>query len=210
MSQKATDTAELSLVTIAWHRSIISGDDFIWELFTITLHLNFVSPQNEYISLIVSSSSRLTSGTHFVIIKHSLLLFRPLSPFFLQEPQTTVIHNPVDGIKVHPPPLPPSLHSFTSHPCLHSVSPPVWVFGVWFSAGVFLWTPVRTSVCIHLRISAWACVRRCSCGSCEVFPCLTLPLSGSGCWLRLTLTPAESHVMSRRRCPSAQRQQLGL
>lgn len=30
-------------------------------------------------------------------------------PLFLQEPQTTVIHNPVDGIKVHPPPLPPSL-----------------------------------------------------------------------------------------------------
>uniref|UniRef100_A0A669D5L3 calcium/calmodulin-dependent protein kinase n=1 Tax=Oreochromis niloticus TaxID=8128 RepID=A0A669D5L3_ORENI len=38
---------------------------------------------------------------------HNFFLFSPLSfsPFFLQEPQTTVIHNPVDGIKVHPPPF---------------------------------------------------------------------------------------------------------
>uniref|UniRef100_A0A671YM27 calcium/calmodulin-dependent protein kinase n=1 Tax=Sparus aurata TaxID=8175 RepID=A0A671YM27_SPAAU len=46
--------------------------------------------------------------SHVVIMKHSLPFFHPFSSFFLQEPQTTVIHNPVDGTKVHPPlPLPP-------------------------------------------------------------------------------------------------------
>uniref|UniRef100_H2UVZ0 calcium/calmodulin-dependent protein kinase n=1 Tax=Takifugu rubripes TaxID=31033 RepID=H2UVZ0_TAKRU len=40
--------------------------------------------------------------SHFVT-SHSLFFFHPLSPLSLQEPQTTVIHNPVDGIKVHPP-----------------------------------------------------------------------------------------------------------
>lgn len=42
---------------------------------------------------------------------HNFFLFSPLSfsPFFLQEPQTTVIHNPVDGIKVHPPPFCPHI-----------------------------------------------------------------------------------------------------
>lgn len=47
----------------------------------------------------------------------SLILFPQLS--LLQEPQTTVIHNPVDGIKVHPSPPPRP----RSHPQRHLVTP---------------------------------------------------------------------------------------
>uniref|UniRef100_A0A672I585 calcium/calmodulin-dependent protein kinase n=1 Tax=Salarias fasciatus TaxID=181472 RepID=A0A672I585_SALFA len=51
---------------------------------------------------------------HSSVAPLSLLSF---SPFSLQEPQTTVIHNPVDGIKVYPPPPP-------LHPLHHLISCP--------------------------------------------------------------------------------------
>uniref|UniRef100_A0A3B4VP91 calcium/calmodulin-dependent protein kinase n=1 Tax=Seriola dumerili TaxID=41447 RepID=A0A3B4VP91_SERDU len=70
-------------------------------------------PQNENVSLIspsftlVSPSSSF-SNFHRVVAKTSSRYRSTSLHSFLQEPQTTVIHNPVDGIKVHPPP-PPSV-----------------------------------------------------------------------------------------------------
>uniref|UniRef100_A0A3B4VP87 calcium/calmodulin-dependent protein kinase n=1 Tax=Seriola dumerili TaxID=41447 RepID=A0A3B4VP87_SERDU len=66
-------------------------------------------PQNENVSLIspsftlVSPSSSF-SNFHRVVAKTSSRYRSTSLHSFLQEPQTTVIHNPVDGIKVHPPP----------------------------------------------------------------------------------------------------------
>uniref|UniRef100_A0A665V9M3 Protein kinase domain-containing protein n=1 Tax=Echeneis naucrates TaxID=173247 RepID=A0A665V9M3_ECHNA len=46
------------------------------------------------------TSSSLLNFLHCAAIKSSLSFLRSFSPFFLQEPQTTVIHNPIDGTKV--------------------------------------------------------------------------------------------------------------
>uniref|UniRef100_A0A8D3EAW6 calcium/calmodulin-dependent protein kinase n=1 Tax=Scophthalmus maximus TaxID=52904 RepID=A0A8D3EAW6_SCOMX len=93
---------------------------------------------------LTSPSSRAIAHAHSIIhSRHplsslqpaSLLSFLSLSPLFLQEPQTTVIHNPVDGTKVHPPsPISLSLHPLTPGPFffhfvtrrLHLVSLSVW------------------------------------------------------------------------------------
>uniref|UniRef100_A0A3P8SAL6 calcium/calmodulin-dependent protein kinase n=1 Tax=Amphiprion percula TaxID=161767 RepID=A0A3P8SAL6_AMPPE len=98
--------------------TIIHMDGFILKLLQSSINSSNLCP---YLFVSLSSHSLLIfpSNSHFVITKHSPVyphsLAHPLSlfsPFFLQEPQTTVIHNPVDGTKVHPPPLPPSLHFF--------------------------------------------------------------------------------------------------
>uniref|UniRef100_A0A3Q1CRL7 calcium/calmodulin-dependent protein kinase n=1 Tax=Amphiprion ocellaris TaxID=80972 RepID=A0A3Q1CRL7_AMPOC len=108
--------------------TIIHMDGFILKLLESSINSSNLCP---YLFVSLSSHSLLIfpSNSHFVITKHSPVyphsLAHPLSlfsPFFLQEPQTTVIHNPVDGTKVHPPPLPPSLHffNFICRPCRHS------------------------------------------------------------------------------------------
>uniref|UniRef100_A0A3P8S9J0 calcium/calmodulin-dependent protein kinase n=1 Tax=Amphiprion percula TaxID=161767 RepID=A0A3P8S9J0_AMPPE len=108
--------------------TIIHMDGFILKLLQSSINSSNLCP---YLFVSLSSHSLLIfpSNSHFVITKHSPVyphsLAHPLSlfsPFFLQEPQTTVIHNPVDGTKVHPPPLPPSLHffNFICRPCRHS------------------------------------------------------------------------------------------
>lgn len=63
---------------------------------------------------LILSSSNIPS---ILFTSFLLLLLSLFSPFFLQEPQTTVIYNPIDGTKVHPP-MSLFLHmSFTLHLC---------------------------------------------------------------------------------------------
>uniref|UniRef100_A0A3P8SCA1 calcium/calmodulin-dependent protein kinase n=1 Tax=Amphiprion percula TaxID=161767 RepID=A0A3P8SCA1_AMPPE len=85
--------------------TIIHMDGFILKLLQSSINSSNLCP---YLFVSLSSHSLLIfpSNSHFVITKHSPVyphsLAHPLSlfsPFFLQEPQTTVIHNPVDGTK---------------------------------------------------------------------------------------------------------------
>lgn len=80
----------------------------LFRIFTIFLCVTHIL-RCAYLSL-MSLNLFLPSWNTFTCF-HNFFLFSPLSfsPFFLQEPQTTVIHNPVDGIKVHPPPFCPHL-----------------------------------------------------------------------------------------------------
>lgn len=121
---------------------------------------------------------------------HSLLFFHPLSPFFLQEPQTTVIHNPVDGTKVHPPPLPPSLKSSYLSSLLTGVltvrSLSVWLINckkpVGFLCSVeVLSVRLRASRCVlmHAGTERAQCLVVSHCP----FVFRWLELSGSTCWL---------------------------
>lgn len=84
----------------------------LFRIFTIFLCVTHIL-RCAYLSL-MSLNLFLPSWNTFTCF-HNFFLFSPLSfsPFFLQEPQTTVIHNPVDGIKVHPPPFCPHLFSYT-------------------------------------------------------------------------------------------------
>lgn len=110
------------------------------------------------------------------------------SPFSLQEPQTTVIHNPVDGTKVHPPPLPSTslfivLFLFIHHPRLHP-------FSLCVNKAIFGKTCFLEDSCISLNIFTHLCVHLFIClfvheedgesvscwSSCRVFGCVILPL----------------------------------
>ena len=104
------------------------------------------------------------SNSHVVITKHSLPFFHPFSSFFLQEPQTTVIHNPVDGTKVHPPPPspppPPSISLSLHFSSSSSLS---------FCVGSLLQDLCFEFLCVHLFCicmhgSGGASVSRRSCG----------------------------------------------
>lgn len=141
---------------------------------------------------LTSPSSRAIAHAHSIIhSRHplsslqpaSLLSFLSLSPLFLQEPQTTVIHNPVDGTKVHPPsPISLSLHPLTPGPFffhfvtrrLHLVSLSVWgkpyfylenpVGCVYFVEWVFLCAPI----CVFMHETGRQIGRSRSCDSFEV------------------------------------------
>lgn len=86
--------------------------DLFWRVFILVV--NPVFGKVNLLVLISADLPLLYSFSHKTfpsfVFSHSLFLFSPPSfcPFSLQEPQTTVIHNPVDGTKVHPAPLLPS------------------------------------------------------------------------------------------------------
>uniref|UniRef100_A0A8P4G7T7 calcium/calmodulin-dependent protein kinase n=1 Tax=Dicentrarchus labrax TaxID=13489 RepID=A0A8P4G7T7_DICLA len=63
--------------------------------------INIISPSFH----VLLTSFSLLIFLSFFVIKTSppFLSFFLFSPFSFQEPQTTVIHNPIDGTKVHPP-----------------------------------------------------------------------------------------------------------
>lgn len=122
------------------------------------------------------------------------LFFHPFSPFSLQEPQTTVIHNPVDGAKVHPPfphpsSVPPAPRPVPSRPVLTWFS--LWVVDLVTSLACAVGL---MSVCLVVYPSASCCMR-----TQEPFPGLTLPPLCSEGWSsgegggEVTLSPPHTH-----------------
>uniref|UniRef100_A0A3B5PQT7 calcium/calmodulin-dependent protein kinase n=1 Tax=Xiphophorus maculatus TaxID=8083 RepID=A0A3B5PQT7_XIPMA len=102
---------------------------------------NFLPVSMCYSRLTVSDSHLVI--THFPFRLHllplSLFSSPSFSPLFLQEPQTTVIHNPVDGIKVHP--------LFSSLRLPHSSSSPRHLSSVLFT---LLLSPARKQEIIKI------------------------------------------------------------
>ena len=128
-----------------------AGGDQSWAL-TVSFYKH---PPSFTLNFILPFRAPCLPNSHGVIMKHSLLFFHPFSSFFLQEPQTTVIHNPVDGTKVHP--LPPSISLFLHFSSSSSLS---FCVGSWLKkkknlslAGFVFW--LSFSVCIYLYMYAW-------------------------------------------------------
>lgn len=134
------------------------------------------------------------------VFSHSLFLFsRPSScPFSLQEPQTTVIHNPVDGTKVHPAPPPISnfFHlvlpsSSSSSLCFSTLATSavgfiesVCVLCVFVHGRHNVCVCVCSPVCVFLLCAAPLCSERRSCGVSTGWQLLTLSVR---LWWRLSL-----------------------